>query len=100
MEGLIFRILRYAINQHVKTEYNGQRKTIYFLCLHDPYSTLLCEKLNRAQCSNPVKSRVPSKSFLYETMIFKSSRSACLMPGATGHCQSTALPYKHLRYDY
>ena len=22
------------------------------------------------------------------------------MPGATGHCQSTALPYKHLRYDY
>ena len=31
MEGLIFGILRYAINQLVKIEYNGQRKTIYFL---------------------------------------------------------------------
>ena len=30
MEGLIFGILRYAINQHVKIEYNGQRKTIIF----------------------------------------------------------------------
>ena len=31
MEGLIFGILWYAINQHVQIEYNGQRKTIYFL---------------------------------------------------------------------
>ena len=49
-------------------------------------------KLKGAQCSETVKSRVPTNDLYEKTKIFWSPKSKSWAPGATGLCQSTALP--------